>query len=318
MLSELLKGEIRLSADLIVDMVSGQMFYEWRNNRKTLVHILLIVIIAAVFTNFSNVFQNQQTGEISFYVLYLLLITICLTSFQTSAEVVGKKLELLTAFMRALGPVYFLAAAFAIGGKTSVMFYNLVLFLIYLVELLVLNFLLPLLHIYMVIKLLNYISPEDYLSKFAEFIEFIVEWTLKALLAAVVGLNLVQGLLGPAFDSLKRGIFSKGIEAVPAIGDAAGGTVKMLLGTAVLIKNGIGAAGAVICIVICVVPAAKLFVMTFLYKLLAAMVQPVSDKRIIGCIASMGEGNRLLLRVVFTTGVLFLLTIAIVAATTPF
>ena len=56
--------------------------------------------------------------------------------------------------------------------------------------------------------------------------------------------------------------------------------------------------------------------MTFLYKLVAALIQPVSDKRIVGCISAVGEGSRMLLKIVFMTGVLFLLTIAIVAATT--
>ena len=57
-------------------------------------------------------------------------------------------------------------------------------------------------------------------------------------------------------------------------------------------------------------------VMTLMYKLAAALVQPVSDKRITGCISSVSEGYELLVKVVFSTGVLFLLTIAVVTATT--
>ncbi len=53
-----------------------------------------------------------------------------------------------------------------------------------------------------------------------------------------------------------------------------------------------------------------------MYKLAAALIQPVSDKRIIGCVESVGEGCRLLMQVVFTTGLLFLLTIVIVSAVT--
>ena len=81
-------------------------------------------------------------------------------------------------------------------------------------------------------------------------------------------------------------------------------------------KNGIGVAGAIICILICAIPALQILAMTFLYKLVAALIQPVSDKRIVGCISAVGEGSRMLLKIVFMTGVLFLLTIAIVAATT--
>lgn len=316
--SKLINGELELSVDMLGRLISDQLFYEIRHNKEGLVHILMIAIIAAIFTNFSNVFQNQQVGEISFYMLYMLLITILLNSFQVVLDSVGERLELLVAFMKALGPVYFMAVAISTGSGTAIVFYNMVLFLIYMVELLILNFLMPFLHIYVVVKMLNYLSAEDYLSKFSELIEFVIVWTSKTLLAAVVGLNIIQGLITPAIDSLKRGVLTKGVEALPAIGDALGGVAEVLLGTTVLIKNGIGMTGAIICIIICAVPAIQMLVMTVMYKTLAALIQPVSDKRIVGCIASVGDASQILLRLIFTTGVLFLLTIAIITATTTF
>ena len=59
-----------------------------------------------------------------------------------------------------------------------------------------------------------------------------------------------------------------------------------------------------------------MLIMALLYKLAAALVQPVSDKRITTCISSVSEGYDIMARVIFTTGLLFMLTIAIVAAST--
>lgn len=196
------------------------------------------------------------------------------------------------------------------------MFYNLALLLIYLVELVILNFLIPFVQVYIVVKVMNNLSEEEYLSKFAELCETIISWILKTFLAGVVGLNIVQGLLSPAIDSLKRSVVGKSAEAIPVVGDAIGGVTEVVLATAVVIKNGIGVVGAVICVGICLIPIVQMGVVTFLYKLIAAMIQPVSDKRIVGCISSIADGSQMLLRIIFTTGVLFLLTIAIVAATT--
>ena len=58
--------------------------------------------------------------------------------------------------------------------------------------------------------------------------------------------------------------------------------------------------------------------MTFLYKILAAVIQPISDKRMIGCISSAGESGRMMGKVVVTTAVMFLVTIAMVTAATTF
>ena len=139
----MLNGETEPSLQVIGEMISDQFFYEWKSSKAGMVHILLIVIVAAVFTNFSNVFQNKQISEISFYVLYLLLITIGLNSFRILIVSASENLERLIGFMKVLGPVYFLAVAFAAGSSTSILFYNLVLLLIYLVELVILNFLIP-------------------------------------------------------------------------------------------------------------------------------------------------------------------------------
>ena len=74
------------------------------------------------------------------------------------------------------------------------------------------------------------------------------------------------------------------------------------------------AAGALIAAAICAVPILQMLLLAFLYKLAAALVQPVSDKRITDCIGSVSEGYELLVKVIFSSGVLFLLTIAVVAA----
>lgn len=313
---KIIRGDTKLSVDLIVRLLKEQLFFEFRSGKEGLVRVLLLAVMAAIFTNFSGVLKNEQIGGIGFYVLYMLLIAVAFQSFQTVLDAAALGIERLLIFMRALGPVYFLSVAVTSGSSTSLVFYNLVLILIYVVESLVLHFLLPLLHIYMVVKVLNFLSTEAYLTKLAELIEWCIVWISKTLLAAVISLNLIQGLIHPALDSLKRGFLTKGVEALPGIGDAFGGVTEVFLGTAVLMKNGIGAAGAIFCIVICAVPILQIFAMTLLYKLVAALVQPISDSRIVGCISAVGDSGRLLLKLVFMTGLLFLLTIAIVAATT--
>lgn len=311
-----LEGDLSLSAGFFKDLFINQLTYAFRINKVTLVQMILIALVAAVFTNFTDVFQNKQTSEISFYVLYMLMIALCLNGFQAAADWTEEGVLHLTDFMKALGPVYFAAVAVAKGSISAAAFYNLILFLILLVEMLMLNFLLPLIHIYMMLKVLNFLSQEEYLSRFTELIETVVNWSLKTLLACVIGLNVIQGLITPAIDSVKRSVLTRGAEAIPGIGDVIGGTAEVVLGTAIVVKNSIGIVGAIVCIAICLVPLVQSAMMVLLYKLAAAFVQPVSDKRLTGCIGSMAEGCQLLLRVIFTAGVLFLLTIAIVAATT--
>ena len=89
-----------------------------------------------------------------------------------------------------------------------------------------------------------------------------------------------------------------------------------MLGTVVLIRNGIGIAGAVICIAICLIPIAQMAGVVILYKLAAAMVEPISEKRMVNCIGNMADGASLLLQIILTICALFLIVIAIVTSST--
>ena len=312
----LMSGDAEEAGGVLLDFLSDVVSYEFRYNWHNLVYILLIAIAAAVFSNFSGAFRNRQISDISFYVLYMLLITLCLTSFQTAAQGLEERLDSVVEFMRVLCPSYFLAVAFASGSVTSVFFYNVILLLIYVVELVIIRFVLPVIHIYIMIRVLGNLTGEDFLSESAELMHKVAAWILKTLLACVIGVNVVQGLLAPAIDTLKRSALTRTAEALPWVGNAMGGAAEIFLGTAVLIKNGIGMAGAVIAVLICLGPIVQLALMALMYKVAAALVQPVSDKRITACISGVSEGYELLVRVIFTVGLLFLLTIAVVAAST--
>ena len=103
---------------------------------------------------------------------------------------------------------------------------------------------------------------------------------------------------------------------IPGIGAGAGAAASLVTGTAVLIKNGIGAAALIVLLLICSVPVLKLAVITILYYGAAAMVQPVADKRVTDCLAGMAVGVRMLLKATMASAGMFLLLIGILCAFT--
>ena len=141
--SSLISGGIDDAGDMTAQFLKDRIAYDFLYNRKTIVYIILAALVAAVFSNFADAFQNRQISDISFYVIYMLLITLCLTAFQTAVSGLEEKMGLLTEFIRALAPAYFMAMAFASGSAAALVFYNLILFLIYIVELIIIHILLP-------------------------------------------------------------------------------------------------------------------------------------------------------------------------------
>ena len=101
--------------------------------------------------------------------------------------------------------------------------------------------------------------------------------------------------------------------AIPGVGNLFSGVTEVVLGSAVLIKNGLGAAAIVILLLAGAAPLCRMGISALAYQFLAAVVQPVTDKRMVGCIHTMGESLGLLVRLLLTMEILFLLTIAILA-----
>lgn len=316
LLGNLLKGNLEQTGDIIRSWFKDRLFYEIRTGRAMLKQLLLLAVLAAVLTNFSGLVKNRHISDIGFYLIYLMVITMSISSFAAVLESVKEHLDLLTEFLKIVAPVYIFAVGLTCGLTTSSMFYHMILVLIYLIELVAVQLLLPIIHVQVLVGLLNNLSEEDYLSKFGELLELGVNWTLKLLFSGVIGLNLVQGLLGPALDIVGRKTIFKGIEMIPGVGDVVGGVSQIAAGAAALIKNGIGVGASVVCVMICIAPVVQTAVLTILYKGAAAIVQPVSDHRITECLSGIGEGFQLVLKLLLTSGILFLITIAIVAVTT--
>ena len=313
---QIMLGNTDAGREAMKEILWERMFGAWEVNRKSILYLILLAIAAAVFIGFSDIFQTRQVSQISFYMIYLLVIGICLASFQAASEWMANGVHTLTGFMKVLYPVYFAAVTVAKGSVSSLAFYHLAIILIVVIEELLLHLIVPGIHMYVIIRVMNSLQSEDYLSKFAELLETAIGWGLKTLMGGMIGLNVIQGMLGPAIDTVKRSAVTRGMEMVPGVGDLLGGTAEVAFGTAVLIKNSIGIVGMFLCLVLCLAPLLQLAVITLGYKLAAALVQPVSDKRITECIGGVGEGCRMLMNCVFVIGILFLVTVAIVTYTT--
>jgi stage III sporulation protein AE len=184
------------------------------------------------------------------------------------------------------------------------------------VDFLIIKAVIPLINFYLIIVLANNLSKEDMLSKLAGLLETVISWTLKSLLAAVIGFQAIQGLIVPVADQVKRSAIFKASSALPGIGNAIGSVAETVIGAGVLLKNAIGVAGLVVIIIICLVPIVQLTVVTLIYKFSSASLQPISDKRIVECISASAKSAQMLLQCVLVAAVLFLLTITIVAIST--
>lgn len=309
----IIKGEFFTAGKLFIQAVKEGISGEIAGIREVFTGILIVGIMSALFTNFSDLFSGKQVSRVGFYFLYLLLMAILTRAFVSSAELAVETMENAVLFVKMFIPTWFLAVGAAGGSASAVFYYQVMLIAVYFVESFLLQVLVPLIFSYVVLALLNGVWAEERLSLLLELLKKGIGFAQKLALGIITGLSLVQSVILPVVDNLKISALRKTVAAIPGIGNMTEGITELVIGSAVLIKNSMGVLLLFLLLMACLVPLLKLFVIGGVMKLGAALSGVISDKRISGCVDRVGEGCFLLLRCLFTSIALFLIVIAVVA-----
>lgn len=303
---------------------AGNVFWEgWKeeaiaeiSDMKTIVvSILVIGIMSALFSNFSDLFSGRQIAQAGFFFLYLFLMAVLTRTFLFVSQTAVSTMENIVLFVKLFIPTWFMAVGMASGSTTACFYYQVMLFAAYLIESFLLVGLIPFVYSYVILALMNGIWAEDRLTLLLDFIKKGIVLALKATMGIITGLSMVQAVIAPVIDRLKISALRKAVLAIPGIGGVAEGVAELMIGSAVLIKNSMGVLLLLLLMGACLLPLFKILVVAGLVKLGAALTGIVSDKRIAGCTDKVGEGCLLLLRCLFTSVALFVIVIGVVAYT---
>ena len=280
------------------------------------VTLLLIGIISTVFINFSSIFPKQQLADFGFQFTYLILIIFLVKVNAEVFAVAQNGLEGVISFLHVFIPTYFLVVGLSGGSATALGFYQVFLIAIYFVEQILVTLVLPLISCYMLLCIMNGIWEEERLSLFLGMIKKSIQTFLKLLLTMAVGSGMFQTLITPVIDTTKLNTMKKTVEAIPGIGDLADGSLQVVLGMGVLLKNTMGILFIVLLIFICAMPILKVFFFMFVVKCCAGVMGLSADKRIINCTNAFGDGIMLLLQTMITAVTFFLILVLIVTFST--
>ena len=196
-LDRLMEGEDPADGTELGENIISQIRRAFREQKETWIQMLILVLAAALLSNFAALFENGQMGEMAFYMIYLLVFALLLKNFQALSGQISEMLRGLVTFMKALIPAYYLTIAAASGVSSAAMFYQAVLLAVWLVEYLLIYLILPGIHVYLLLSLVNQLSKEDFLSHMAELLKNIISWVLKTALGLIIGMQLTAKMLPP-------------------------------------------------------------------------------------------------------------------------
>ena len=304
-------GEQKFSIKSLADQAAEQILQQIENQKSTFFRILALGLLAGVFANFSGVLGEQSLGETGFYVTYLLLFATMAGGFYTVYQLAKETMDGVLAFMKTLVPSFSLALCIGSGSGTSLAYYETMLIAISIMESLMTYILLPGVQIYFFLSMLNLLSDNRF-HRLTQLIRSFLQWCVKILFGILIGYQGIQGLLLPVLDRLKNNTVWQTAKGLPGVGNTVGSLADTVVGSSILLKSAVGIGGMVCILILCGYPLLKLLVFMGMYQIGSAVVQPVSDRRIVAAMQSAAESGRLLLGYVFAGSMLFILSIIIV------
>ena len=80
-LKSLIRGEIPLNLSTLKTLVFDALLLEWKNQKETALQVFLLVIVAALVLNFTDLMEKNGTALISFFMMYLMLAAVLMKGF---------------------------------------------------------------------------------------------------------------------------------------------------------------------------------------------------------------------------------------------
>ncbi len=278
--------------------------------------LILLAIICAVLSNLQNAFEQDNIGKLAHMVSFLVLITLAVGSFQMTMEIGKVTIDRMVSFMQILMPVL-LALLAALGAfTTTAILHPFILVTLGILSTFFKVIIFPLVYFEAILKLVNYISEKFKISRLVDLFKDATKFCLGLSFTLFIGALSLQGVGGAVADgiTLRTAKYMSGA-FIPVVGGMFADALDAVIGGSLLLKNAIGLVGLVVIGVITLFPMLKILAIVIIYKLAAALIQPIGDTRVADTLQGMANSLLLVFASVATVSLMFFLTIIIIMVT---
>lgn len=317
MISLFTDGEMDFEFKAIITGLLEYLFKEIVVNLELLGKLIILAVISAVLKSFQNSFAEENISRLVNSIIYLVLVIIALNSFKVALNIGQETIDNMVSFMQALLPTL-LTLLVAVGNVTSASLFQPITFLtVNLLSVLIKNIIFPLLLLAVILSIVNNISDNFDVSGLADLIREVNISLLGSFLTIFIGVLVIQGAAGAVGDgiTIRTAKYLSGA-FIPVIGGMFADALDMIIGGSLLIKNAIGILGVIIIFLFCAFSVIKIAALIFIYKFARAVIQPISDSKIVACLNDLSSSLILVFASVLSVAMMFFIMVTIIVGVT--
>ncbi len=281
-------------------------------NLTLLGKLIILAVIGGVLVHFQQAWSGESLGNLVYNIIYLILMGLAVQSFTTTLNLANQTLERVNGFILALLPTIFTLLAAAGGVTLTTVCHPVIWGGTGLILSMVKNLVLPLILLAGTVGMVSRMAEGFALNKFSEVARNLAIVILGLLVTIFLGVISIQGVTVAVADGvgLKTAKFLTG-NLLPLVGGTVADSLELAAGCSVLIKNAIGAFGAIAVILLCLYPALKILVVSFIYRIAAVFVQPLGQERLADSLQEIGKTVMVIFATVVIVGLMFFFSLTI-------
>lgn len=303
-------GHFSKAAGMLRDAFLQVVFPGMLECRSLFLSIFALGILSMFLSYSAGLVKSRQVADLAHYFIYLFAMLILLNGFEGLMATGTEAIETCRQFVGALIPAYCLSVSFSSGSVSAAVNYEFMLLLMNGTEYILAGLLLPLTSSYVFLAMLDGLDERHRMKEFMKLADRIISWGIKICLSVTLVLSGVQNLVAVQVDSVQKTVVQKTIAAIPGIGDMADSVTQVILGSAGLIKNSIGATALFFLFLLLIRPLVHLLSVSFAIKLAGACVRVMGQNLLSETISKVGNAGFLVLRITMCAVLIFYISIA--------
>ncbi len=309
-------GEFVTNPKAIFDKVGKMLLSGFTDVLPAIISVVMVAVLFSMMFGLTGSFVSKQTTEIVYFACYSAVILIVMTKVVQATLEAKEIITMLNgAFSAVLPPLITVVAA--LGGSASAAIYQpqLAFFSVFIVNVITYG-VIPIYLAAVTFSLVGNLSSNVKLEKLAKACLFVNKCILTLTFGAFMLYITIAGITGGIIDtvSVKAAKFMVS-SYVPILGGYLSQGFDLVAASLVLIKNSIGVIGMLVVIGIVLVPIVKLTALTLGLKLVAGIIEPITDKRMTDFVYGVSDCTGQLIAAVAGVGFSFMIMMLMMICT---
>jgi len=192
--------------------------------------VLGIIVIHAILKNVGENIGNNNISQVAYYVEYILIVTLVMTSFIDIIDMVKVAITNLVGYINLLIPLLLALVMTSGAAITASVMEPIILGIIVFIGNGITLYLLPLLLISTVLGIVSNLSDKIQIGKLSKMLKSSIVWIMGFVLTLFVSILSIDGILTSGVDGLTiKGLKTASSTFIPVIGKVLGDSVDTVL-----------------------------------------------------------------------------------------